>query len=152
MGLDQHFYRETYVRNDPWNPVVHEIEIHRNGVERTDIDRTKIVRIVELVGSLHRAWAVHEWLDAHVSTGIGDCAVVPLSIDDMGALLADCRTVMLHPKQIEGLFGGGLVGYDFSKPEEVGWAMEGIAETEKLLAGLNLDPASDQSYSYKASW
>lgn len=152
MGLDMYLTRRIYVQNwDFQKPEAkHIISIKKGGKERTDINKKKIIYIIEQAGYWRKANAIHNWFVENCQGGKDDCEEYHVSSENLEKLRDLCKKVLagdcikaheLLPTR-EGFFFGG-------KEYDEYYASDLKDTVEFLDEALKND---NDEYYYHSSW
>lgn len=121
MGLDMYLYKRTYVQN--WNHTPaeqkHNITVKVGGKVRKDIQRKRIVYIIEQVAYWRKFNALHNWFVEKCGDGEDNCQEISVSSTKLKELITDLKNVKISldaspKKTIKVLSGWGSNGDKYS--------------------------------------
>jgi hypothetical protein len=158
MGLDQHLFKKTYVKN--WSFMnedeLHQITVKKAGKVRKDIDKKKITYIVEECCYWRKANQIHRWFVENAQNGVDDCGEHYVSLEQIEKLVSICETVLAAKNEVlsasllppmEGCFFGSYAFDD--------WYYQNVSNTIDQLKECIINATVDEGsadYYYSSSW
>lgn len=153
MGLDQYLSKKIYV-GAKWEHrnVKAEVKIEADG-EEMKVNPKRITYIIEEVGYWRKANQIHKWFVENVQGGKDDCGEYYVSVEQLKALLNDCKLVI----NVNGL--GELVlptqeGFFFGSTEYDEYYKQDIEDTIEIIEGIlkEEEEGARGDYYYSSSW
>ena len=153
MGLDQYLSKKIYV-GAKWEHrnVKAEVKIEADG-EEMKVNPKRITYIIEEVGYWRKANQIHKWCVENVQGGKDDCGEYYVSVEQLKALLNDCKLVI----NVNGL--GELVlptqeGFFFGSTEYDEYYKQDIEDTIEIIEGIlkEEEEGARGDYYYSSSW
>ena len=115
MGLDMYFTKETYIWNFPrkGEKKSDREKLRISGLKDYGIKSKRVTGIIEAMGYLRKANAIHGWIVRNVASGVDDCKQVYLDREDIQKLLDIVAEVLDGSKLVSGMVENGY-GFDKS--------------------------------------
>ena len=155
-----YLYKKTYVQNWEHNPPehLHQIEIKRGGVLRTDIKPNRICYITEQVAYWRKFNALHGWFINECGAGVDECQDISVDEEKLKELLETLKEVSSNFTKADELLPP-TQGFFFGSDEVDEYYKEEVNSTIKIIEDLLEENEQSKEYGlysgefeYRASW
>jgi len=159
MGLDQHLYRETYVKR--WEHMKEDklftVNVSKGGKPFEYINPEKVAYVREEVAYWRKANQIHNWFVQNVQDGNDDCGTYSVSPEQLKELVYRCKEVLEDRDKAEHLLPS-TSGFFFGNTEYNEYYFQDLEHTVKTL-----EPVVEEAYkaeqekhwmdfTYRSSW
>lgn len=158
MGLDQHLYRETYVKR--WEHQGDDnflVSVTKNEQPYKYINPEKVAYIREEVMYWRKANQIHKWFVDNVQKGEDDCGTYYVSSEQLRALVETCEAVLADHDKAEELLPSQS-GFFFGGTEYDDYYFQDLEQTVETLKPLleEVEQAETEKvwfdFQYSSSW
>ncbi len=148
MGLDMYFKKRIYVgANYEHRNVKGTIDITAEG-KSIPIKLNRVSEIIEQIGYLRKANAIHNWIVENCQEGRDECQETYMGTEKVEKLLKICKEVQEDHSKAATLLPP-TSGFFFGGTELDEWYFEQIDETVKILEDALTE---DGDIYYRSSW